>query len=78
MEWFKHASPKAKIGAKDFAQLLGMPISTFWLRLKQGEIPPPDTKHLIGLTLGNANTYVNKTFWNVGTVKKYLRSKQYV
>lgn len=74
MEWFKHASPKAKIGAKDFAQLLNMPISTFWLHLRQGKIPPPDTKHLVGQALGSNTTYVNKTFWTVATIKKHIRN----
>jgi len=74
-EWFKHASPNAKITAKDFSQLLGMPISTFWLHLKSGKIPPPDTKHLVGSALGTTTTYVNKTFWNIGTVKQFLKER---
>ena len=74
-EWIKHASPKAKITAKDFAQLLDMPISTFWLHLKAGNLPPPDTKHLVGNALGKTTTYVNKTFWNIGTVKQYLKDR---
>ena len=74
-EWIKHASPKAKINAKDFAQLLDMPISTFWLHLKAGKIPPPDTKHIVGNTLGKAKTFVNKTFWNMETITQYLKTR---
>lgn len=77
MEWFKHASPNAKIGAKDFAQLLGLNLSTFRLHLKQGKIPPPDVKHLVGVSLGSS-TYVNKAFWNIATIKKHMKGLHHV
>ena len=78
MEWFKHASPNAKIGSKDFAQLLGLNLSTFRLHLKQGKIPPPDTKHLVGASLGSSSTFVNKAFWNIATIKNYMRNRHHV
>ena len=77
-EWFKHASPNAKITAKDFAEVLGIKPSTFWLHLKIGKIPPPDTKHIVGNALGKTTTYVNKTFWNINTVKKHIKEKDIV
>jgi hypothetical protein len=73
-DYFKHIAPNAWLNAKELAKALDMPLSTVWLHIKLGKLPPPDSVHLVGKTL-HRPTYINKPLWRISTVKKLIKER---
>jgi len=74
--WLKEVAPNSCMNAKDLADIFKVNISTMYLKIEQGEFPPPDIKHLVGKSFYGGNSYCNKNQWRISTIRKFFKQQR--
>ena len=73
--WLKEVAPNSYMNAKDLADMFKLKTSTLYLKVEQGEFPPPDTKLIVGRNLHGRNDYSHKSQWRISTIRKFFKQQ---